>query len=82
MTSSTHIDMSVIGHETKDITNGQTLVGGAAYYTGMTTTRLGMKTGLLTRCNPELGTNIARNFYFYMNLRLSLIHISEPTRPY
>lgn len=64
--------MSVIGHVTKDITNGQTLVGGAAYYTGMTTTRLGMKTGLLTRCNPELGTNIARNFYFYMNLRSTI----------
>ena len=68
MTSSTHLDISVIGHVTKDLTNSHISVGGAAYYTGITTIRLGAKTGLLTRCNPELSKKVNRNFAYYMNL--------------
>ncbi|MBD48011.1 MAG: hypothetical protein CL891_02830 [Dehalococcoidia bacterium] len=68
MNNSTHLDISVIGHVTKDLNNSHLSVGGAAYYTGMTTLRLGAKTGLLTRCNPEVSSKINRNFTYYMNL--------------
>ena len=68
MNNSSHLDISVIGHVTKDLNNGHLSVGGAAYYTGLTTLRLGAKTGLLTRCNPEVSSKINRNFTYYMNL--------------
>ena len=68
MTNSTHLDISVIGHVTKDLTNSHISVGGAAYYTGITTVRLGAKTGLLTRCNPEVSSKVNQNFTYYMNL--------------
>jgi len=54
MSDPTIPEFLVIGHITKDLTNGSFTIGGTVTYAALTACRLGCRTGIVTRADPEL----------------------------
>ena len=48
------LDYLVIGHVTADLTDSGPALGGTVTFSGLTAAAMGLKTGMITACNPEL----------------------------
>ena len=48
-------DYLVIGHITRDISNGKVTTGGCAYYGAVTARKLGLSAAMVTSCPNDFG---------------------------
>ena len=51
------LDYLVIGHLTADLTPNGVRLGGTAAFSGLTASRLGLRTGIITSCSDDLDTS-------------------------
>jgi len=51
------LDYLVIGHVTADLTDSGPALGGTVTFSGLTAAAMGLKTGIITACNPDLDTS-------------------------
>ena len=52
----TPVDYLVVGHVTADLTPNGIRLGGTVAFSGLTAQALGLRTGIITACSPELNT--------------------------
>jgi|LSQX01.2.fsa_nt_gb sugar/nucleoside kinase (ribokinase family) len=60
------LDYLVIGHVTADLTSLGVRLGGTAAFSGLTAQALGLKTGIITACSPELDISLVNPLIKYI----------------